>query len=91
METIDILETYRKMVADGDPKAAQQFLVDHFKELPEELQGDLLIEFLKDAASENRLENMAAEAGDLAMKILDRIEEAEKEIEALPDGEPKEA
>jgi hypothetical protein len=87
MDTLELLESYRKLVADGDAKGAQEFLTAHFKELPEELQGDLLIEMLKDAASENKLENIAAETSDLAMKMLDRVEEAEKELQEAMEKE----
>ena len=84
METVEILETIRQMVADGKRKEAEDFLTAHFKELPEDLQGDLLIEFIKEAGSANKLQNMAADVGDAAMRVLDRVEAAEKELQKVP-------
>ena len=87
MQTVDILETIRQKIADGDAKGAEEFLLEHFKELPKELQGDLMIEFMKEAASPNRLPNMAADTADAAMRILDRIETSEKKLLKTPEGE----
>ena len=84
METVEILETIRQMVAAGKHKEAKDFLIAHFKELPEDLQGDLLIEFIKEAGSANKLQNMAADVGDAAMRVLDRVEAAEKELQKVP-------
>lgn len=89
METVEILETIRQMVADGKRKEAKDFLIAHFNELPETLQGDLLIEFIKEAGAKNKLVNMATEVGDAAMKVIDRVAEAEKELEKIPSDENK--
>jgi len=86
MQTVDILETFRQKIADGDRKGAEDFLVEHFKELPKELQGDLMIEFIKEAASPNRLEHIAADTADAAMKILDKIEKSEEELKKTPEA-----
>lgn len=77
------------MVADGKRKEAEDFLIAHFKELPEDLQGDLLIEFIKEAGATNKLQNMAADVGDAAMRVLDRVADAEKELQAIPSDENK--
>ncbi len=87
METIDILETLRQKVADGDSKGAEEFLIAHFKELPEDLQGDLLLQFVKEAGSGNRLEHMAGDLIEATMKILDRIESAQEALDKTPEGE----
>lgn len=84
MKTEEILETFRQMVADGKRKEAEEYLFAHFKELPKELQGDLLIEFIKEAGSANKLQNIAADVADAAMRTLDRVVEIEKELEKMP-------
>ncbi|HCM43711.1 MAG: hypothetical protein UY39_C0038G0004 [Candidatus Kaiserbacteria bacterium GW2011_GWC2_49_12] len=86
MKQLDILETCRQKIAEGDLKGAEDFLIEHFKELPKELQGDLLIEFIKQAGSGNRLEHMATDTADAAMKTLDRIEKLEKELAETPEN-----
>jgi hypothetical protein len=87
METLGILEQFRQLVADGKRKEAEDFLFAHFKELPEDLQGDLLIEFIKEAGSKNKLENMAADVADAAMRTIDLTERMEKELEEMPEPE----
>jgi hypothetical protein len=87
METIDILEKVRQLVADGKHKEAEDFLIAHFKELPEDLQGDLLIGFIKDAAAPRKMENMATDVADAAMRIIDRVNAAEEELAKTPEGE----
>ena len=81
MQSIEILENARKLAADGDMKGAQDFLVAHFKELPEEVQGDLLIEFIKDAGSANKMQNAAADLREAAADLVEATEKAEKELE----------
>ena len=81
MQPIEILENARKLAADGDMKGAQDFLVAHFKELPEEVQGDLLIEFIKDAGSANKMQNAAADLREAAADLVEATEKAEKELE----------
>lgn len=83
MEAIEVMEATRQLMAEGKHKEAREFIVTHFRELPEDLQGDLLIEFIKEAAAPRRMVNMATEAGDAAMRVLDRIEAAEKHLEEL--------
>lgn len=83
MQTVEILESIRQLVADGKHKEAEDFLVAHFKELPEDLQGDLLIEFIKDAAGPRKLENMATDVADAAMRTIDRVNAAEAELEKI--------
>ncbi len=87
METIEILDTVRQMVADGKNQEAQDFLVAHFKELPEDIQGDLLIAFVKDAADPRKLQNMGADLADAAMRTIDRVNAAEEELLKTPEGE----
>ena len=86
METLDIFETVRKMVADGDAKGAQDFLIAHFKELPEEIQGDLLVEFIKDAGKENEFQNLAEDVKEEAVDLIEMIDAAEKDLKAIIAG-----
>ncbi|MBI2612968.1 hypothetical protein HYW59_04160 [Candidatus Kaiserbacteria bacterium] len=92
MELVEILETFRQKIADGNKTDAENFLVEHFKELPESLQGDLLIELIKDAGSEHKLESIATDVADMAMKVVDRTETAEEEMKKIiADREAEEA
>ena len=86
MQTIEILETTRKLAADGDMKGAQDFLVAHFKELPEDLQGDFLIQFLKDAGSANKLKNAVADVREAAVEVIELIEEGEETLKKVGAG-----
>ena len=81
MQPIEILETARKMVADGNIKGGQDFLVEHFQELPEDIQGDLLIEFIKDAGSDNQFQNLATDIKEEAVNVIEMIDNAQKALE----------
>lgn len=86
METTEILETARKLAADGNMKGAEDFLVAHFKELPEDVQGDLLIEFIKDAGSANKLQNAAADVREASVDFIEETEKVEEELKKMSAG-----
>lgn len=49
---MDILMRLGEVLKSGGKDQAKDFLVEHFKELPEELQRDVIFTFLSEAADD---------------------------------------
>lgn len=47
-----ILEDLSVLIKSGNREKTEDFLVEHFKELPEELQRDVVFTFLSEAADD---------------------------------------
>ncbi|MBV9159460.1 MAG: hypothetical protein JO019_02585 [Candidatus Kaiserbacteria bacterium] len=73
MEESEIKQKLRAFLAADDQKGAEDFLIEHFNDLPEELQKDVLFAFYSET-----LEKKAAEAN-----IVQLQEDGAKAIEAL--------
>ncbi len=86
MDTETILETYRKKVADGDSKGAEQFLLEHFKELSQDVQGDALLGWIQDAAqNETSTAEMVIDTAGLATQVLENLKVDEESLSKLPE------
>lgn len=70
MELDRIKEQVLALLKNGDEKALEKFLVQNFKNLPDEVQGKLLVGWFNDAARKMTLQEKAL----AALEELDKIE-----------------
>jgi len=79
----EFLEGMRQAtLADGDA-GARKFVAENFPKLPEDAQGDVLIEFLIDAGKQREFENLALDVREAAIDALEEIDEAEAKLKVL--------
>ncbi len=76
MNREELLAQMEKLAAAGDEKAYEAFIIEHFKELPEEVQGKVLFGFFSETvdrqANEKATELLQLE-GLKALEELERI------------------
>ncbi|HEV3245485.1 MAG TPA: hypothetical protein VG102_03935 [Candidatus Paceibacterota bacterium] len=84
MNREQLLAEMEKLAEAGDEKAFDRFVLDHFTEFPEEVQGKLLMNFY----TEN-LEKRAGEAAiaDIQKQGLQALEDLQKIKESVQKGE----
>lgn len=76
-----ILENLSALIKSGNKDKTEDFLVEHFKELPEELQRDVIFTFLSEAANDylkNKLSEYLAQTAALE-SLSEALEEIDKE------------
>ena len=80
MDTQALAEELNKLMASGDEGATMQFVVEHFKEFPEETQRSLAVGLFADAMAEDVAEREALhKMKQEAVEIIDAFEQVEKE------------
>lgn len=80
---VDILMNLGEVLKSGEKEKTEDFLVEHFKELPEELQRDVVFTFLSEAADDylkDKLGEYLAQTAAL-QGLGEALEEVEKEGE----------
>lgn len=79
--SIDVLVRLGKILKFGEKDEVKNFLVEHFKELPEELQRDVVFTFLSEATDDylkDKLGEYLAQTAAL-QGLGEALEEVEKE------------
>ncbi len=81
MEQEKLLQELGTLLKAGDKEKTEDFLVEHFKEFPEEMQREIVFTFLGEAADDylkNKLGEYMAQTAAL-QGLGEALEEAEKE------------
>lgn len=79
MKTRDeLLHDMEALIEAGDTQAVEQYVVEHFKDLPKEVQGEVLMQFFSEA--------VASEAGvaQIQERGLEALEALRAKREAVP-------
>lgn len=62
-----------KLAAAGDEKAVEQFLIDHYQELPDDVKGTLLLSVYTDALQKEADEARIVEVQEKGLAALDAL------------------
>ncbi len=62
-----------KLVDAGDEKAVERFMIDHYQELPEEVQGKLLLGFYAESLQKEADEARIMELQEQGVELLDAL------------------
>ncbi len=72
-----------ELIASGaDEKALERFVIDHFKELPEDIQGKVLLSFYSESIAQEADEARIAKLQEEGVDALDKLAAMKFEDEA---------
>jgi hypothetical protein len=75
----ELEQGFTRALQTGEETKVRQFLADHFKELPEDLQDDLIVALVEEALGKHAREDEAMDSvqkqGLAAFNLLDRAKE----------------
>lgn len=74
-----ILEQISLLLDAGDMEALEKFMVENFKDLPEMVQGDMLLSYLKQSVSEREADVKIAQLQETILDALDSLQDENKE------------
>ncbi len=68
-----LLAEIDKLADAGDEKALERFMIDHYEELPEEVQGKLLLGFYTESLQKEADEARVVELQKKGVEVLDAL------------------
>lgn len=71
----ELLNKIDALINAGDEKAIEAFLLEHFKELPEDAQGTMLLSYVEKALAEQSGDAKIAELQDAAIEAIEAMRE----------------
>ena len=69
-----------RLIETGDDKMLENFLLEHLKELPEELQQKLIFSFFEEAVLAQNGEGSVADIQEKGIAALEQIADIKREI-----------
>lgn len=73
-------EQVDKLIDAEDLPGVERYLIDHFNELPENLQGKLLVGWFEESAEKERGKVAIAKLQEEGLAALDKLEEIKQEL-----------
>jgi hypothetical protein len=73
----ELLQEMERLVAAGDQKAYDEFVIGHFTEFPEETQGKILVGFYSDTLDRQAGDAAIAQIRQQGVEALEKIEQIE--------------
>lgn len=80
---IKLYDEFRELTEKGDETNARQFLIDHFAEFPEDVQGDIVVAFFEEAITDTSKETEALDK--IREDTLEEVKAMEKLKRVLED------
>lgn len=79
MERQELLAHLEKFAAAGDEKAFESFVIEHFEEFPEEVQGKLLFGFFSETVEKEAGNAAIAQLQQQGLEALDELAKIKEE------------
>jgi hypothetical protein len=77
----ELLQEMERLVVAGDQKAYEEFVLAHFTEFPEEVQGKILVGFYSETLDKQEGSAMIAQIRQQGVEALEKIEQIQAAIE----------
>jgi hypothetical protein len=78
MNQEELLSEMERLVEAGDEKAFERFVLDHFTEFPEDVQGKLLLNFYTETVEKQAGEAVIADIQKEGLDAIAKIDEIER-------------
>lgn len=78
MTTQEIRTEIEKLVAAGDEKALETFMLEHFADLPEDAQGKMLLSLVQEAVSARATDSEITDLQEAGLKALEKLQAEQK-------------